>query len=728
DLETAEAARDKARQESERLQVKQTALTEEAEGLKDAHDRRQSFSEKLNEAKATGDKLRALNDRVEARDKAVTALKNAKAAEERAAKDEQAAAGALAKCQAELDALGNTELTVSTLEGVEKSLTDRAKALEEERALYDRFVEAGKSYADAQSILEQKKKLAQKKAYTASWLNQHYNDNIAGILAKDLLEGMPCPVCGSVHHPDPRVLSTDAVIDKAVVDAAEAAAKEAEDEANEKAKVCERKNAECDSLKTQLVERMPDVLEADWPSEIQRRQSENAAAQRENAGKLKLAKDADARKQRLQKVELPKAQKDVDNATERLKEASEARTKAETDHKNAEAEVTNAAAIMPAGWTPLDLSDALSENGRQQAAMKQGREAAERDIRRLDEIGKQREQNRQSIDAQSKIAQNQEVKIAELETSIKNGQQALDDLKAELPYPAKADCERAICEKSKQKKALEDAIKAAQNEENRLNQAIANTEGQIKPLEDALKDAPPADTAAEAIYKEAQAAHEQAAKLEKAVDKRRDNNRRQQEKLSKESEAARKQEAEYRMMKDVSDTANGDVTGKAKVTLETYAQAAYFDRIIAYANARLFHMSRHQFDLVRRDTEDAEKRSQTGLDLDIKDYANGQTRAVGTLSGGEGFLAALSLALGMSDAIQASKASAVQLDAMFVDEGFGSLSESFLELVMDELNDTAAVGHRLIGVISHVDEVKDGIERRIEVEKSALGVSTAKIR
>ena len=109
------------------------------------------------------------------------------------------------------------------------------------------------------------------------------------------------------------------------------------------------------------------------------------------------------------------------------------------------------------------------------------------------------------------------------------------------------------------------------------------------------------------------------------------------------------------------------------------------------------------------------------------DHANGTRRDVSTLSGGESFLAALSFALGMSDAIQASAASAVQLDSMFVDEGFGSLSERFLELVMDELNDTAASGHRLIGIISHVDDVQEGIERRIEVTKDENGSSKAEI-
>ena len=181
-------------------------------------------------------------------------------------------------------------------------------------------------------------------------------------------------------------------------------------------------------------------------------------------------------------------------------------------------------------------------------------------------------------------------------------------------------------------------------------------------------------------------------------------------------------------MKDIADTANGDVTGQTRITLEIFVQTACFDSVIRCANRRLFHMSRGRYDLRRRSAEDGGRKSLTGLDLEVVDHYKGTVRAVGTLSGGEGFLASLSLALGMSDAIQASMTSAVQLDTMFVDEGFGSLSENYLRLVMDELNDTASFGHRLIGIISHVNDVMESIGRSIEVTKSASGVSSARIR
>lgn len=729
DLETAEAMRDAAQKKVDDLQAEQDDLVKEAEGLKNAQKDLLSFSEKLNEAKATGDKLSTLSKRVKARDDAAQALTDAEAAEKQAEKDEKAAAEALAQCQAELNDLGNTELALSQAEEVGNRLVKEADELKRIKKRYEDYASAVKSCAAAKSVYQQKQSLATQKREEAGQLRQRYNANIAGILASDLAEGTPCPVCGSVHHPSPAALSADAVTAEAV-DKAEAAAKKAEDEASKQASVCAAENEKRDGIKTQLVERMPDVLEADWPADIQHRQNENAAAQQANAGQLKAAREANERKQRLQKTELPKAQKAKEDATERLKKASEAKTKAKTDYKTAETEVINAAnaADMPADWTPLDLSDALSENDRQQAAMKQGKDQAEHDIKRLDEIGKQQEQNRKSIDAQKETVNNQGLKIAELETSIKNGQQSIDALKAELPYPTKADCERAIDDKKKRKEELEGDIDRAKTTESQLKEDIANTKGQIKPLEDELKDAPPVDVnGAKATLEKAQSDFDEATKYEKAIDKRRSINAKQQKTLDTKAKAARELERDFNMMKDIYDTVDGKISGN-HLKLEAFVQTSYFDRIINYAKRRLYHMSREQYEFQRRKVENSKKQGQIGLDLDVLDHNNGKTRAVGTLSGGEGFLAALSLALGMSDAIQASKASAVQLDAMFVDEGFGSLSESFLELVMDELNDTAAVGHRLIGVISHVDEVKDGIERRIEVEKSALGVSTAKIR
>ena len=166
------------------------------------------------------------------------------------------------------------------------------------------------------------------------------------------------------------------------------------------------------------------------------------------------------------------------------------------------------------------------------------------------------------------------------------------------------------------------------------------------------------------------------------------------------------------MKKSLSDTANGQLNGKERISLETYVQSAYFERIIQRANTRLMIMSNGQYELRRRTTYSGA--AQTGLDLNVLDHYNGTERDVRSLSGGEQFKASLSLALGLSDEIQES-AGGIQLDTMFVDEGFGSLDESSLQQALKALNQLTE-GDRLIGIISHVAELKK-IDRQIIVTK-----------
>ena len=178
------------------------------------------------------------------------------------------------------------------------------------------------------------------------------------------------------------------------------------------------------------------------------------------------------------------------------------------------------------------------------------------------------------------------------------------------------------------------------------------------------------------------------------------------------------------MVKSLADTANGSISGKDKIMLETYVQMNYFDRIIERANLRLLTMSGSRYEL-KRSTAAANKRSQSGLDLDVRDYYNGQDRSVRTLSGGEKFIASLSLALGLADEIQAS-AGGIRMDTMFVDEGFGSLDGETLNQAMDALIGLAD-SNRLVGIISHVDALRERIDNHIEVTKNRTGGSSVKI-
>jgi len=174
-------------------------------------------------------------------------------------------------------------------------------------------------------------------------------------------------------------------------------------------------------------------------------------------------------------------------------------------------------------------------------------------------------------------------------------------------------------------------------------------------------------------------------------------------------------EQKYVWIKALSDTANGTISGKQKIELETYIQMTYFDRILRRANLRLMTMSSGQYEL-KRCTDELNKRAKAGLELNVIDHYNGSERSVKTLSGGESFQASLALALGLSDEIQ-SGAGGIRLDAMFVDEGFGSLDEEALTLAVRALEGLAE-GERLVGIISHVSELKDRIPNKILVKKN----------
>ena len=177
-------------------------------------------------------------------------------------------------------------------------------------------------------------------------------------------------------------------------------------------------------------------------------------------------------------------------------------------------------------------------------------------------------------------------------------------------------------------------------------------------------------------------------------------------------------EKEYVWIHSLADTAGGTLNGKSKVELETYVQMAYFDRILRRANLRLMTMSSGQYEMKRRESAD-NKKDKSGLELNVIDHYNGSERSVKTLSGGETFQASLSLALGLSDEIQ-SMAGGIQMDAMFVDEGFGSLDEDALNQAVKALGNLAE-GKKLVGIISHVSELKDRIDKKIVITKNRGG-------
>ena len=172
----------------------------------------------------------------------------------------------------------------------------------------------------------------------------------------------------------------------------------------------------------------------------------------------------------------------------------------------------------------------------------------------------------------------------------------------------------------------------------------------------------------------------------------------------------------------ISNTANGAVSGKEKITIEAFWQMRLFDRIIRRANVRLMKMSDGRYELVRR--TDIGLQRNRGLDLDIKDHWNGKVRDVKSLSGGESFMASLALSLALSDETEA-EAGGIHIDSMFIDEGFGSLDTESLDNALSVLSSQA--GGRSIGIISHVEALKEKIDKKIVVKKGPL-TSTAEVK
>lgn len=180
-----------------------------------------------------------------------------------------------------------------------------------------------------------------------------------------------------------------------------------------------------------------------------------------------------------------------------------------------------------------------------------------------------------------------------------------------------------------------------------------------------------------------------------------------------------KQSEAYIMLKNLSDTANGSLAGRERIAFEQYIQGAYFQQIIEQANIRLSAMSAERYELVHRTNSTNGRKA--GLELDVLDHYTNSIRSVKSLSGGESFKASLSMALGLSDVIQ-QQAGGIQIDAMFIDEGFGSLDDESLNTAINVLNQLTD-GNRLVGIISHVNELKSSIDSKIIVKSSPFGSS-----
>ncbi len=315
-------------------------------------------------------------------------------------------------------------------------------------------------------------------------------------------------------------------------------------------------------------------------------------------------------------------------------------------------------------------------------------------------------------------------RIAGLEKSIadKKADQAarisvIEQISEKLVHNTLADAEKAVSDKNAIIKKSEDEISKAQSDYNLCNEDIAALNGRIAELENVIENNKDADTEKdyEGLLSQLENQRSSLSAQKEKIATRITVNENIVEKtvqLMKETESLTQK---CRHLSELNEAVGGNITGQNRLTLEAYVQAVYFERIISHANMRLNVMSGGQYSLKRKQTGSS-MAAKCGLDLEIHDHFNGTCRDVGSLSGGESFKASLALALGLADEIQ-SRTGGVKLDTMFIDEGFGSLDGTSLDQAMEALSELSG-SSRLVGIISHVEELKRRIDKKIIVTKT----------
>lgn len=452
----------------------------------------------------------------------------------------------------------------------------------------------------------------------------------AGIIASRLLEGEPCPVCGSTEHPSPAELPENAPSEESLKEAKKSAEKSrlAVHELSAKVQV---KNAEVVLKKQNL------------HADIEAAFEEKAAIENTEI---------------FLNSELNKILGEIDELNERVEElqvgdftAEELESRFEELRKKAERSET----IIQE--KSLSLERVMSE----QSA---GGEALEKVLSKYG-IGSEEEY----------------LKLRKTLGEVQALRKEISEYKISL-------------------------MTSRENVKNLTESAAEKEYTDISELEDKKRE----------LTYEQKSANDLSVKLNGRLEQNKTVKRKIAETAAKLSEA----EQSYALIKRLSQTANGDLKGKRKLAFEQYIQTSYFNRILVEANKRFEIMTSGRYMLIRR-RDASNLRSQTGLELDVFDNYTGKARSVKSLSGGESFKASLALALGLSDIIQ-QRSGGIKLDTMFVDEGFGALDSDSLEQAVSILS-SLTDGSRTVGIISHVAELKERIERKVIVTKGMKGSS-----
>lgn len=357
------------------------------------------------------------------------------------------------------------------------------------------------------------------------------------------------------------------------------------------------------------------------------------------------------------------------------------------------------------------------------AKLKSEREREKRKTEIEDKLISEYEDELKSIDEKIALLK---IRIAEIDTSIDGHKVKGAKIKESLLF---SDMSEALKRKDELTCTIDSIQSAYDNKEkewNKIHDEVTGLKSTIESLKKSLKDI---DTKDVSKMRERKANLEESRnELIRKIQEERTRikiNKNVLENIKDTAESLKETEKKLSLITALSKTANGDLSGKEKIKLETYIQTTYFDRIIRRANLRFMEMSSGQYELLRQRTA-SDIRGQSGLELVVIDHYNGTNRSVRTLSGGESFMASLSLALGLSEEVQSS-AGGVSVDTLFVDEGFGTLDADSLDLAYKALTNVSE-GNRLVGIISHVAELRNKIDNQIIVKKEKSGGSVAAVR
>lgn len=631
-------------------------------------------------------------------------------------------------------ALDGVEAKLERLLQGQKEVTATQQALHRLEKDWETCLTAQQDVKSAQTAYEQAWKHAAQQERSYSGLQRAFWEEQAGLLAQELEEGQPCPVCGSIHHPALAPLSPHAPTEvelkqaKTDWDQAQQVAQECSLEAGKRKAAWEQQtrqllNAMETYVEDPVLERIPEQLQA--------------CIQQVDAQHVQLGQDIQAMRQDLtlrerlareiQKGE--QALTGLQNQYKKMEQSLAELDLTQSRWKGQQAQLKERICRQIQGKCPDGTLDMATERVIQELQLasetyKQGQAELKRmedKLVRMHQLDRQIPQTEQRVgELEEKIA-SYRIWMATTENQKENLQGQMEQLKSGLAYPNQVEAEKQLQDLVARQNALERTWKEAEQCFSAQRMELAGVDAAAQQLNKLLEQQPEEDLeAGEALRLQLSQQRGEMERTQRDIHSRLTNNSTALKRMQERANDLAELEKTYAWVRTLSNTANGTLQGKEKIALETYIQMTYFDGVIRRANVRLMAMTGGHYELKRR-VEAENNRSQSGLELDVIDHYNGSQRSVKSLSGGESFQASLALALGLADEVQ-SAAGGIRLDTMFVDEGFGSLDEEALRQAIGALADLAQ-GNRLVGIISHVAELKEKIDKQVVVRKDRTGGS-----